>query len=158
MRRTILLVYASTTGNTEVMAEAIADYLLERGQKVVMKSFDFDRIEVEMIHDYDAVLVGTHTWDDGDLPYEVEDFYEELEDVDIRGMPFGVFGSADSFYDMYGGAVDLMGDRIKNLGGHLLPRQLKVDREPDRQDIEQCQKFAEMMCHHLNKGINQQEV
>src|SRR5690625_7340289 len=105
MRRTILLVYASTTGNTEVMAEAIADYWLDRGQKAVMKSFDFDRIEVEMTDDYDAVLVGTHTWDDGDLPYVGEDFYEELEDVDIRGMPFGVFGSAASFYDMYVVAV-----------------------------------------------------
>src|SRR5690625_7839418 len=108
MRRTILLVYASTTGNTEVMAEAIADYLLDRGQKVVMKSFDFDRIEVEMIHDYDAVLVGTHTWVDGDLPYEVEDFYDELEDVDIRGMPFGVFCYVDSFYDMLLVEVDLL--------------------------------------------------
>ncbi|HLS61178.1 MAG TPA: flavodoxin, partial [Virgibacillus sp.] len=154
----ILLVYASTTGNTEVMAEAIADYLIVHGQEVVIKSFDFDRIDVEMIADYDAVLVGTHTWDDGDLPYEVEDFYEDLGDVDIKGIPFGVFGSADSFYDTYGGAVDLMSDRIKNLGGHLLPRQLKVDREPDRQDIEQCQKFAEMMIHQLNRGIKQQEV
>src|SRR5690625_551472 len=78
----ILLVYASTTGNTEVMAEAIADYLIVHGQEVVIKSFDFDRIDVEMIADYDAVLVGTHTWDDGDLPYEVEDFYEDLGDVD----------------------------------------------------------------------------
>src|SRR5690625_5570201 len=58
MMSNILLVYASTTGNTEVMAEAIADYLIVHGQEVVIKSFDFDRIDVEMIADYDAVLVG----------------------------------------------------------------------------------------------------
>src|SRR5690625_6674875 len=91
----ILLVYASTTGNTEVMAEAIADYLIVHGQEVVIKSFDFDRIDVEMIADYDAVLVGTHTWDDGDLPYEVEDFYEDLGDVVINGYPLGVFRSEE---------------------------------------------------------------
>lgn len=154
----ILLLYASTTGNTEVMTEAIADYLIDHGQEVVIKSFDFDLIEVEMIDEYDAVLVGTHTWDDGDLPYEVEDFYEELEDVDIKGMPFGVFGSADSFYDTYGGAVDLLSDRIRNLGGQLLPHQLKVDRDPDRQDIKRCQEFAEMMYQQLNKRIKHQEI
>src|SRR5699024_8114700 len=121
--------YASTTGNTEMVMEIIAEYLEDHQYEVDIKSFDFDAIEVEDIPNYDAVLVGTHTWDDGELPYEVEDFYEELEDVDINGKLFGVFGSADSFYDTYGGAIDLLADRIKHLGGRLVPTRLKIDLE-----------------------------
>src|SRR5690625_7537291 len=45
MMSNILLVYASTTGNTDVMAEAITYYLIVHRQDVVTKSFDFDRID-----------------------------------------------------------------------------------------------------------------
>jgi len=141
----ILVAYASTTGNTELMAEAITDHLIYLGYEAVLKSFDFDPVYVDDISEYDAVLVGTHTWDDGSLPYEIEDFYDDLEDVNITGKIFAVFGSADSFYDSYGGAIDLVGDRVQQLGATLLQWRLKVDLEPDRKDIVHCQEFAELV-------------
>ncbi|UJL46704.1 flavodoxin domain-containing protein [Virgibacillus sp. NKC19-16] len=139
----LLMLYASGTGNTELMAEAMVAYLENKNHAVVTKTFDFDPIDVAELLEYDAILIGTHTWDDGDLPYEVEDFYEELDDVAITGKLFGVFGSADSFYDTYGGAVDLMADRLSKAGAVLVPEQLKVDLEPDRVDIERCEQLAE---------------
>lgn len=148
---TILLLYASTTGNTELIAEAIADELLYLKHEVEMKSFDFDRIDVEEVLDYDAVLIGTHTWDDGELPYEVEDFYDDLGDVDITGCIFGVFGSADSFYRTYGGAVDLIADHAKNLGAEVLPNRLKIELAPDNEDIVLCQRFAAMVSEKINQ-------
>jgi len=138
----ILILYASTTGNTEIMADVIADTFEADGYEVNIKTFDFDWIEVEELSDYDAILIGTHTWDDGSLPYEVEDFYDELEETDITNQPFAVFGSADSFYPTYGGAVDLIGDRVVELGGQLYPERLKVDMYPDKKDIHNCQAFA----------------
>ncbi|OZU88844.1 flavodoxin [Virgibacillus indicus] len=149
----ILMLYASTTGNTELMAEAMVAYLEDKKYEVIIKTFDFDPIDVEELLEYDAVLVGTHTWDDGDLPYEVEDFYEELEDVDITGRLFGVFGSCDSFYDSYGGAIDLVGDRLKNLGAVLVPERLKVDLEPDNEDIERCVRFVDSMIEIASETV-----
>ncbi|MBP1969906.1 flavodoxin I [Virgibacillus natechei] len=139
----LLMLYASGTGNTELMAEAMVAYLEDKNHEVVTKTFDFDPIDVEELLEYDAILIGTHTWDDGDLPYEVEDFYEEIDDVNITGKLFGVFGSADSFYDTYGGAVNLMADRLSKAGAVLVPEQLKVDLEPDRVDIERCEQMAD---------------
>lgn len=154
----VLVVYASTTGNTEVMAEAIAEHLIHLQQEIVIKTFDFDPVYVDEITEYDAVLVGTHTWDDGCLPYEVEDFYDDLEDVDISGKIFGVFGSADSFYDSYGGAIDLIGDRVQQLGATLLPLRLKVDLEPDAKDIVHCQEFAEMVQKALAERLTEKSM
>src|SRR5690625_1131148 len=142
----ILMLYASTTGNTELMAEAIVEYLENKQHQVVTKTFDFDPIDVEELLDYDAVLVGTHTWDDGDLPYEVEDFYEELDEVDITGQIAGVFGSADSLYDNYGGAIDVMVVRLEKKGAMMVPDRLKVDLVPDKKDIIACQEFAQQVC------------
>ncbi|MUV39011.1 putative flavodoxin-1 [Lentibacillus sp. JNUCC-1] len=148
----ILMIYASTTGNTELMAEAITDYLEACHHTVEIRTFDFDPIDVEDLIEYDAVLIGTHTWDDGTLPYEVEDFDEELNETDIRGPVYGVFGSADSFYDTYGGAVDILWEHIKDLGGHVIPQKLKVDLTPDQEDIERCQAFAAEVCRLLDKA------
>ncbi|MDY0408972.1 flavodoxin domain-containing protein [Virgibacillus soli] len=140
-----LMLYASTTGNTELMAEAMISFLKDRGQEVIVKTFDFDPISVEEILDYHAVLIGTYTWDDGSLPYEVEDFYEELEDVDIRSQTFAVFGSGDTFYEFFGGAVDLFYERIHELGGRLLPFKLKVDLEPKDEDVRRCEDFVDKL-------------
>lgn len=138
----ILVLYASTTGNTEMMADVIADTFATDGYDITIKTFDFDWIDVEELGDYDAVLIGTHTWDDGSLPYEVEDFYDDLETVDITGQRFAVFGSADSFYPTYGGAVDLIGDRLIELGGRVYDERLKVDMYPNKKDLQDCQAFA----------------
>lgn len=138
----ILILYASTTGNTEMLADVMVDTFEANGYNVVMKTFDFDWIDAEELLDYDGVLVGTHTWDDGSLPYEVEDFYDDLEDVDLTNKACAVFGSADSFYPTYGGAVDLVADRLTELGADVYPERLKIDMYPDKKDIQACQTFA----------------
>src|SRR5699024_12500689 len=149
----ILMVYVSRTGNTELMAEIMVDYLKNQKHEVVTKTFDFDWIEPEELLRYDAVLVGTHTWDDGEMPYEVEDFYEDVEEVDLTGIVFGVFGSGDSFYDIFGGAVDLIGDRLEKLGADVLHERLKVDLEPDKDDIERCLAYAEALSKKIDKKV-----
>jgi len=149
----ILMLYASQTGNTELMAEAMSAFLEHNKIDVAMKTFDFDPIDVEDLKNYDAILIGTHTWDDGDLPYEVEDFYEELEDVNIENKLFAVFGSCDSFYDTYGGAIDLMGERLEELGAAVVTPWLKVDLEPNKNDIISCENLAEQVLLHMKEKV-----
>lgn len=149
----ILMLYASGTGNTELMAEVMVAFLEDKNNQIVTKTFDFDPIDVDELLNYDAILIGTHTWDDGGLPYEVEDFYEELADVDLTGTIIGVFGSADSFYDTYGGAVDLLSDHLQNLGATLVPQRLKVDLEPDRKDVKRCEVFAGVLSEMIEEKV-----
>ena len=141
----VLIVFASQTGNTELLTDILESELKQLGHTVTVKSFEFDVIDMDALTDYDAVLVGTYTWDDGELPYEVEDFYIDLEGVDLTGQTFGVYGSADSFYDTYGLAIDLIGDRLKNLGATMVPERLIVDLTPDKKDEARCCDFAKLI-------------
>ena len=52
----------------------------------------------EDLLEYEGILIGTHTWDDGEIPDEFMVFYEELDQFDLSGKKAGVFGSGDSFY------------------------------------------------------------
>lgn len=139
----ILILYISATGNTEMMAEAIAGYLEYKNHEVVIKTFDFDLIDVEELLDYDLVLIGTHSNDDGEIPFEAEDFYDELDEVNLKDRLFGVFGSGDTAYDEFCLSVDLMGDKLEHIGAKLVPIRLKVDLTPANEDMERCDAFAE---------------
>src|SRR5688500_11895035 len=111
----------------------MVDYLTTESRDGLIQTLACAWVEREDLVEYDAVLIGSHAWDDGAMPYEVEDFYEEVEEVDISGRLFGVFGSGDSFYDIFGGAIDLVADRLENLGANVLPERLKADLEPDKE-------------------------
>src|SRR5690554_1780259 len=89
----VLLIYISSTGNTELMAEVIAGYLDYKNHEVEIKTFDFDPIDVDELQQYDVVFIGTHSSDDGEIPFEAEDFYEELDEATLEGPVFAVFGS-----------------------------------------------------------------
>ncbi|MFZ3576834.1 flavodoxin [Virgibacillus sp. DJP39] len=149
----ILLLYTSVTGNTEEIAVAIADMLQKYDHTISIKTFDMDAIDVEEIKEYDALLVGTYSWDDGAMPYEVEDFYDELEDADISGKLVGVFGSGDTFYTTFGGAIDLLGQRFEELGADVMEDWIKVDLEPDTKDFKRCQKLVDNLNTKLKEGV-----
>lgn len=138
----VLVVFASQTGNTEMITDILEEDLQQLGHEVIVKTFDFDVINVDTLSNYDALLVGTYTWDDGEFPYEVEDFYIDLEDVDLTGLVCGVYGSADSLYDTYGLAIDLMADRLQNLGATMAVSPLKIDLAPNKTDEEKCKEFS----------------
>lgn len=139
----ILIVYASSTGNTEFITNMLANYFVQAGHTIEVKSFDFDIIEIDQLAEYSAVIVGTYTWDDGELPYEVEDFYIDLEIAPIKGLPFAVYGSADSCYDTFGAAIDLVAERAQTYGADVLENRLKIDILPNKADEKPCQQFVQ---------------
>src|SRR5699024_6115192 len=93
----------------------------------------------------------TYTWDDGELPYEVEDFYIEMEDIDLTGHIIGVYGSADSFYDTYRGAIELDWDHANHLGATLGDEPLKIDVEPNREDEARLATYARFVCEKIEE-------
>ncbi|GGJ87158.1 flavodoxin [Lentibacillus kapialis] len=154
----VLLLYASMTGNTELIAEIVRETVERYGYEVVTKTFEMDPIDVDELCRYDGLLVGTYSEDDGALPFEVEDFYEDLNDVDITGMAAGVFGSGDSFYATFGGAANALGDRLEKKHARLVPERLIIDLEPDNDDAIRCQKFAETFCRMMEARVKSDDA
>jgi flavodoxin I len=131
------------TGTTEFMADEIAAALSEAGHAVDIK--EATNTSPQEIADYDLILIGASTWDDGDLWDEMIDFYEELPDVDLSGKKGAVFGAGDSFYEHFAGAVDTMEEALKQQGCELLLDGLKVDVVPDDEIKAACKTFAQQL-------------
>ncbi|WP_191561896.1 flavodoxin [Metabacillus idriensis] len=136
-----LIIYASMSGNTEDIAKLIGNSLVENAIEVTYKEIEYCSIE-ELLQ-YDRILVGSYTWGDGDLPYEAEDFYDELEGADLTGKKIGCFGSGDHSYPKFCEAVALFNDRCMSTGASVYSEMLKIEGSPEtEEDINECIQFA----------------
>ncbi|MBH5318702.1 flavodoxin [Paenibacillus sp. GSMTC-2017] len=121
----IIILYTSLTGNTEEMAESIAEGVKATGIDYVCKEA-FDAKPEELL-DYDAIIMGAYTWGDGELPDEFLDFYEEMDGLNLAGKKAAVFGSGDTSYPVYCGAVDIIEGKLKELGAEIVCESLKFE-------------------------------
>jgi flavodoxin I len=135
-----IMVFTSMTGNTEEMAEAIAEGVRQQGIEMEIKEvLDATAAELEQ---YDGILLGAYTWGDGELPDDFLDFYDELDEVDLTGKKAAVFGSCDSNYEKYGAAVDILIEKLQERGAEVVLEGLKVELAPTDEDKKLCEKFG----------------
>ncbi len=128
----VLIVYGSTTGNTESVAERISDIFEEKDWDTVLKNVDETSPE-ELSWDYDLLLLGASTWGDEEIEIQEDfaEFYEEMDAVSINGKKAAVFGCGDSSYTHFCGAVDVIGEKLEKMGGMLPWESLKIDGDPE---------------------------
>lgn len=130
-----IVIYGSTTGNTELLANYIADGM--RSEDLYVKIKNATDSDVLDLYEYDIILLGSSTWGDGELQDDFIDFYDELEGLFLGGKKAAAFGPGDSSYDSFCGAVDLLEERLKDCGAEIIAPCLKVDG-----DVEAAQNKA----------------
>ncbi|KQL45226.1 flavodoxin [Brevibacillus choshinensis] len=136
----ILMVYASMTGNTLEIAEAIAEGIRSTGATLEVKEMmDATAQELES---YDAILLGAYTWGDGELPDECMDFYDEMDAISLAGKKVAAFGSCDSAYEHVGAAVDILLAKSRERGADTPLEGLKIELEPNAKEVESCKAFG----------------
>ena len=134
---TALIIYGSTTGNTEYTAEHIQKELEAQSWEVNLLNVAHTSVD-ELKKDFDLYLLGASTWgtDEIELQEDFEGFYENMNgDLSLEGKNFAVFGCGDSDYEYFCGAVDVIEDRVGKLGARVVAESLRIDGEPEDQEI-----------------------
>ncbi|MDO4902623.1 MAG: flavodoxin [bacterium] len=137
------IVYASMTGNTEEIADIVADKLRDLGHEVELE--ECTSVDASDFEDADIAVVATYTYGDGDLPDEIVDFHEDLGELDLTGKIYGVVGSGDTFYDFFCKAVDDFEEAFANSGATKGAESVKVDLVAEEEDIEKLEAFAQAL-------------
>lgn len=78
-----ILIYGSTTGNTEELSEHVASGLKQAGVDVTVENV-IDA-NIEELNDYDAIVFGCSTWGIGELQDDFLDFNDEIEKISLDG-------------------------------------------------------------------------
>ena len=145
---TALIVYASLTGNTEEIADILAESLEEQGVEVDIK--ECTSATADEFHDYDICVVATYTYGtDGDLPDEIVDFYEELEEEDLSGKIYGALGSGDTFYDKFCQSVLDFDKQFAKTGATKGAENVLVDLNAEEEDVKNIEAFAKSLVEKL---------
>ncbi|WP_027721258.1 flavodoxin [Maridesulfovibrio zosterae] len=131
-----LIVYGSTTGNTETAAEYIAEEMASKDMDVELKNVTEIKIN-DLEQSYDIILFGCSTWGDEEIELQ-DDFiplYDSLEDAGLKDKKVGVFGCGDSDYTYFCGAVDAIEEKLEKMGAVIIGNSLKIDGDPERPAI-----------------------
>ena len=132
----VLVVYVTTTGNTEKMANAIVEGAKGAGADVTLKTVG--EANVAELADYDVIAFGSPAMGAEVLEEaEMEPFFSEAEGK-ISGKKVAVFGS----YDWGDGEwLRTWEDRCKAAGADFIA-SVKANLEPDDAAIEECKAFG----------------
>lgn len=140
----VKIVYASMTGNTEGISEIIEDQFIDAGLEVERE--ECTDVDPDFFEDADICIVATYTYGDGELPFELEDFFADLEEEDLEDKLFGVVGSGDTEYGEYfcQSARDFV-EQFKKTGATEGAEMVEIENEADGEDTERLQAFVDQL-------------
>ena len=132
----VAVIYASTTGNTEAMANAINEACKAAGAEVVFGTAD--SADKAAVTGCDVILLGSPAMGDEVLEDTMEEFYTGIE-ASLNGKKVGIFGS----YDWGDGQwLRDWNERLTNAGAVSAGEPLMVHLTPEEADVEQCKCWA----------------
>ena len=132
----VAVIYASTTGNTEAMANAVCEALKGTGVDVIFGTAD--SADKAAVSSCDVILLGSPAMGAEVLEDTMEEFYTGIENS-LSGKKVGIFGSCD-----WGDGQWLRDwkDRLEGTGATVIGEPLVVHLTPGDEEIEQCKAWA----------------
>ena len=79
-------------------------------------------VKPEEFDHYDKIIIGSSTWNDGELVSGWYDFFDNLDRIDLTGKTVAIFGVGDQlgYGEWYCDAIGILGAKIRERGGLLI--------------------------------------
>ena len=112
---TTIVIYGSSTGTCEAIAEKIAS-------KLGCEAMNVQDLTTETISDHQNLILGTSTWGAGELQDDWYDGLKTLQDADLNGNTIALFGCGDceSYSDTFVGGIGELYNGIKDSGARFI--------------------------------------
>lgn len=140
--------YASSTGNTEFVAEKINE-----------KLDDFELIDiasdgVEKMNECDSIIIGVSTWGEGDLQDDWEDCLSDVQEVDFTNKKVALFGlgDQDGYPDEFVDALGIMYEELSSKDVEIVGNTSIKGYEYDDSKAEVNGKFVGLVIDEDNQS------
>jgi flavodoxin I len=140
----ILVLYYSRTGNTEKMANSIAEGARNVGNTKVDLEY---HVDADDLVSYDAIVVGVPTYHH-EMPMDVKRLFEEANErgISLKDKTGAAFGS----YGWSGEAPKLVLEIMKNkFEMHVTEPPLLVNYTPDQNSLNMCRELGKRVSETL---------
>ncbi|MEM7336737.1 MAG: flavodoxin [Chloroflexota bacterium] len=119
---TTAIFYGSTAGSTELIAEQVQTaWAAEHGETPPIVNVG-DISELSNFLEHDRLLIGIPTWNIGKMQDDWEIAYPLLDEVDLTGKQFAIFGVGDQYGypDNFQDGMGILGRKLQERGGILV--------------------------------------
>lgn len=112
------LFYSFNTKNTGEAAKLI----LEAFENKNIEAINVEETDEKQFSSYKNYILGIPTWFDGELPNYWDEFLPALEDIDLKGKTFALFGTGNQkeYSENFVDAIGIMAEIIEELGGKII--------------------------------------
>jgi len=114
----IAICFSFNTNKTSLAAKKIAE---EFGPEKV-EMVNAESITPEEFLSYEKYVLGVPTWFDGELPNYWDEFIPALEDLDLKGRKFALFGNGDQkgYPENFVDGIGIMATVLEKCGATLI--------------------------------------
>lgn len=108
--------YASSTGNTENVAQIISKQLDD------LPTYDLASTSIDEINNYEKLILGVSTWGEGELQDDWDETWREFCELDFSGKTVALFGLGDqeSYSDEFVDALGILYEQISQSGANVV--------------------------------------
>ncbi len=100
----------------------IATQIQESFEDPTIEMLNAEEITEDLFLSYDRIIMGVATWFDGELPNFWDEFVPALEDMDLTGKEFALFGLGDQkgYAENFLDGVGIMAGILETQGAKLV--------------------------------------
>lgn len=112
------LFYGSDTGYTEGVANQIVELMGTEAVDLI----DIYQAEKEQFDNYELIIIGLSTWNDGELQSDWDDFYDDFQTIDFSGKTVALFGLGDQhgYGEYFIDGVGILAEVVYENGGQIV--------------------------------------
>lgn len=117
MKKTAII-YSFNTKKSGKIAEKIKEEFNDDAIEMV----NAEEINEEIFGAYDQAILGVPTWFDGELPNYWDEFVPALEDMDLKGKKYAIYGLGDQkgYPENFQDAIGIMADLLEEQGAEIV--------------------------------------
>jgi len=117
MKKTAII-YSFHTKKTGKIAEKIKEEFNDEAIEMV----NAEEITEEQFLAYDQAILGVPTWFDGELPNYWDEFVPALEEMDLKGKKYAIYGLGDQkgYPENFQDGIGLMAEILEEQGAEIV--------------------------------------
>ena len=149
----LVLYHSQEYGNTEAMAEAVADGARSAGAKVTLVNTNEKRLDIEQFRRFDVVAFGSpdyYSYIAGGLKVFVDDFYiaRKTNRQGLEDKPYGLFYSHGG-----GGRVREPFEKLFSMMklGAKIGETIESNGSPNSKVLEECRELGKQLVGKIEK-------
>ncbi len=147
MLRTLTIVFASTTGNTEYVVDVLMRALEQHKKELRVSKVRAEIADPESLLKGDVLLLASGSWNTNDIegqlnPQMFDLLCKRCIEINFQSKPTIIIGLGDDRYHFTARAAEKLAEFVKDHGGQLLLSPYKLLNDPYGQE-EKITLFAE---------------